>query len=114
VGQRAENLRVKDVAAAGRWKDVTTLINCYQQPDEETLRSVVEYERPRIQTQVRTAVASQQAWSRVRVNRTGSSSVEAFAGGPKPLRRMGHWKSRDEALEWLKQQECSPFTEEEK
>jgi hypothetical protein len=53
-----KNLPVKDVAAARGWKDVTTLINCYQQPDEETMRSVVEYERPRIQTQVRTAVAS--------------------------------------------------------
>jgi hypothetical protein len=29
----------------GGWKDITTLINCYQQPDEETLRSVVEYRR---------------------------------------------------------------------
>lgn len=39
-------LPVKDVAAAGGWKDITTLINCYQQPDEETVRSVVEYIRP--------------------------------------------------------------------
>jgi hypothetical protein len=31
-------LPVKDVAAAGGWKDVTTLISCYQQPDEDTLR----------------------------------------------------------------------------
>lgn len=46
--------------------------------------------------------------------KTGNSSVAAFAGGPKPLRRMGRWNSREEALEWLKQQECSPFTEEEK
>jgi len=37
---------VKDVAAAGGWKDVTTLINCYQQPDDDTLRMVVEYRRP--------------------------------------------------------------------
>jgi hypothetical protein len=34
------------VAAAGGWKDVTTLINCYQQPDEDTLRSVVDFTRP--------------------------------------------------------------------
>jgi hypothetical protein len=34
---------VKDVAAAGGWKNVTTLINCYQQPDEVTLRTVVEF-----------------------------------------------------------------------
>jgi hypothetical protein len=33
-------------SAAGGWKDVTTLINCYQQPDEDTLRSVVEFSRP--------------------------------------------------------------------
>jgi integrase len=38
-------LPVKDVAAAGGWKDVTTLINCYQQPDEDTLRTVVEFRR---------------------------------------------------------------------
>jgi hypothetical protein len=31
-------LPVKDVAAAGGWKDVTSLISCYQQPDEDTLR----------------------------------------------------------------------------
>jgi hypothetical protein len=37
---------VKDVAAAGGWKDVTTLLECYQQPDADTLREVVEYERP--------------------------------------------------------------------
>jgi hypothetical protein len=39
-------LPVKDVAAAGGWKDVTTLINCYQQPDDATLRSVVEFTPP--------------------------------------------------------------------
>jgi integrase len=38
-----KGLPVKDVAAAGGWKDATTLINCYQQPDEATLRSVVEF-----------------------------------------------------------------------
>jgi hypothetical protein len=40
-----KGLPVKDVAAAGGWKDITTLINCYQQPDEETLRAVVEFRR---------------------------------------------------------------------
>ena len=40
-----KGLLVKDVAAAGGWKDITTLINCYQQPDEETLRAVVEFRR---------------------------------------------------------------------
>jgi integrase len=29
-----KSLPVRDVAAAGGWKDITTLINCYQQPDE--------------------------------------------------------------------------------
>jgi hypothetical protein len=28
-----KTLPVKDVAAAGGWEDVTTLIECYQQPD---------------------------------------------------------------------------------
>jgi CheY-like chemotaxis protein len=41
-----KHLPVKDVAAAGGWKDVTTLLECYQQPDADTLRQVVEYERP--------------------------------------------------------------------
>jgi hypothetical protein len=27
------------------WKDISTLTDCYQQPDEETLRSVVEYRK---------------------------------------------------------------------
>ena len=38
---------MKEVAAAGGWKDVMTLIECYQQPEEETLRSVVEYQKPK-------------------------------------------------------------------
>lgn len=41
-----KGLPVKDVAAAGGWKDITTLIDCYQQPDEDTLRQVVEFRRP--------------------------------------------------------------------
>ena len=41
-----KGLPVKDVAAAGGWTDVTTLIECYQQPDEETLRDVVEFVKP--------------------------------------------------------------------
>jgi integrase len=40
-----KDLPLKDVAAAGGWRDTSTLLR-YQQPDEETLRSVVEYERP--------------------------------------------------------------------
>lgn len=33
---------VKDVAAVGGWKTEQTLLTCYQQPDRETMRSVVE------------------------------------------------------------------------
>lgn len=36
----------KDVAAAGGWRDTSTLLR-YQRPDEETLRAVVEFDRPR-------------------------------------------------------------------
>lgn len=36
---------LRDVAAAGGWSDVQTLLTCYQQPDAETLRAVVEGER---------------------------------------------------------------------
>jgi hypothetical protein len=32
---------LRDVAAAGGWKDPGTLLKCYQQPDEETLTRVV-------------------------------------------------------------------------
>lgn len=42
-----KHLPVKDVAAAGGWNDVTTLIKSYQQPDEQTLRAVVDYQRPK-------------------------------------------------------------------
>jgi integrase len=42
-----KHLPVKDVAAAGGWNDVTTLLKCYQQPDEQTLRAVVDYQSPK-------------------------------------------------------------------
>jgi hypothetical protein len=32
---------LRDVAAAGGWKDPTTLLKCYQQPDEDTIDKVV-------------------------------------------------------------------------
>ena len=32
---------LKDVAAAGAWKDTETLLTCYQQPDADTLLAVV-------------------------------------------------------------------------
>jgi integrase len=33
---------VVDVAAAGGWRDINTLLTCYQQPDVDTMRSVIE------------------------------------------------------------------------
>lgn len=39
-----KDLPLKDVAAAGGWRDTGTLLR-YQQPDESTLRAVVEFER---------------------------------------------------------------------
>jgi integrase len=36
---------VKDVAAAGGWKDTDTLLRCYQQADEDTLLTVMSEER---------------------------------------------------------------------
>ena len=41
-----KDLPLKDVAAAGGWRDTSTLLR-YQQPDEATLRAVVEFERSR-------------------------------------------------------------------
>ena len=41
-----KHLPLKDVAAAGGWHDLTTLLTCYQQPDEETLREVVDFVKP--------------------------------------------------------------------
>ncbi len=36
---------LKDVAAAGGWQDTETLLQCYQQPDNETLLAVMSEER---------------------------------------------------------------------
>ena len=36
-----KHLPLKDVAAAGGWKSTVTIQRCYQQPDEETMLSVV-------------------------------------------------------------------------
>ncbi|HEX8848009.1 MAG TPA: tyrosine-type recombinase/integrase, partial [Gemmatimonadaceae bacterium] len=36
---------LKDVAAAGGWKDTETLLTCYQQPDTEALLAVMSEER---------------------------------------------------------------------
>ena len=35
-------LPLKDVAAAGGWKDVTTLLTCYQHADEATMPEVMQ------------------------------------------------------------------------
>jgi integrase len=40
-----KKLPVVDVAAAGGWSDVSTLLNCYQQPDKETLLEVMSHSR---------------------------------------------------------------------
>jgi integrase len=40
-----KHLSLKDVAAAGGWKDVETLLTCYQQPDQETLLAVMSEPR---------------------------------------------------------------------
>jgi integrase len=37
-----KDLPLKDVAAAGGWKDVTTLLTCYQHADEATMLKVME------------------------------------------------------------------------
>jgi integrase len=38
---KRKHLSVKDVAYAGGWKDTSTLLRCYQQPDPETIEQVV-------------------------------------------------------------------------
>ncbi|UCC83982.1 MAG: hypothetical protein JSW46_03335, partial [Gemmatimonadota bacterium] len=40
-----KGLELKDVAFAGGWKDPTTLLKIYQQPDPETLEKVVMHSR---------------------------------------------------------------------
>ncbi len=40
-----KHLSLKDVAAAGGWKDVETLLTCYQQPDPQTLLAVMSEPR---------------------------------------------------------------------
>jgi hypothetical protein len=40
-----KHLPLKDVAAAGGWKDVETLLTCYQQPDQQTLLAVMSEPR---------------------------------------------------------------------
>jgi integrase len=40
-----KNLSLKDVAAAGGWKDIETLLRCYQQPDDDSLLAVMSEKR---------------------------------------------------------------------
>lgn len=40
-----KSLSVKDVAHAGGWSDTSTLINCYQQADDETLLEVMSFSK---------------------------------------------------------------------
>jgi integrase len=40
-----KDLSVKDVAAVGGWKDIQTLVNCYQQADDDTMRHVMAHPR---------------------------------------------------------------------
>ena len=44
-----KHMPLRDVAAAGGWKDPTTLLKCYQQPDEETIQKVV-LEAPKLRS----------------------------------------------------------------
>ena len=60
-----KHLPPKDVAAAGGWRDISTLIHCYQQPDEATIKAVVEYRKPRVATRP----------SRTRVSRLSTPTV---------------------------------------
>ena len=32
-----KDLPIKDVAAVGGWKDIQTLVNCYEQADDDTM-----------------------------------------------------------------------------
>jgi hypothetical protein len=45
------------------WKDVTTLINCYQQPDEDMLRAVAEFTKPEPKGRLRRAGRGHKSYS---------------------------------------------------
>jgi hypothetical protein len=38
-----KDLPLKDVAAVGGWKDIQTLVNCYQQADDDTMLLVMSH-----------------------------------------------------------------------
>jgi hypothetical protein len=52
-----KDLPLEDVAAVGGWRDTSTLLQ-YQQPDEATMRSVAEFERPPEQSLTTTQAVS--------------------------------------------------------
>jgi len=41
-----KHLPLKDVAEAGGWHDIETLLTCYQHPDRDSLLKVMTDERP--------------------------------------------------------------------
>lgn len=46
-----KSLPTADVAAAGGWSDVGTLLRCYQQPDDATMLAVMSHERTAVEQQ---------------------------------------------------------------
>jgi integrase len=46
-----KGLPTLDVAAAGGWSDVGTLLRCYQQPDDATMLAVMSHERTPVEQQ---------------------------------------------------------------
>ena len=41
-----KDLPLKDLAYMGGWKDFKTLVECYQQPDEDRMREALAQRRP--------------------------------------------------------------------
>ena len=46
AGMVWKHLPLKDVAEAGGWHDIETLLTCYQHPDRDSLLKVMTDERP--------------------------------------------------------------------
>ena len=51
-GTERKHLPVTDVAQAGGWKDTSTLLTCYQQPDHDTMRRVLNEPRKVLEHEV--------------------------------------------------------------
>ena len=121
-----KNLPVKDVAAAGGWKDTTTLIECYQQRMSRLYERWWSISDRRLRPksgcpkQVTRGVGKPESIVVLRAARqkylqrgtdqvfylTGNSTsgnwiVEGPADDPEPFRLLGTWKSRIEALRQL-------------